>query len=92
MTEEERQIRDAYTTLSQIYSLNINQSLAGAVFDLTQRIRRLREALDAIVRSSMDGEMEECRICDADYDHRHTEDCPVLAAEKVLSEVVCDSK
>jgi hypothetical protein len=46
---------------------------------------RTWEALDAVVRCCFSGESEECRICEADPDHRHTEDCPVLEAERVLN-------
>jgi len=85
----EQNVQDAYSVLAQINGLNLEQSLAGAIFDMSQRIRRLREALDAVVRCSMDGEAENCLICgtEGDPEYRHTEDCPVLAAEKVLNEI-----
>lgn len=78
--------QDAYAALEQVYGLNLQQSLAGAIFDIVQRNRRLRESLEAVVNSSIQGESDECLICGAvcDNDHRHTEDCPVLAAERIL--------
>lgn len=84
-------VQDAYAALEQVYGLNLNQSLAGAIFDIVQRNRRLRESLEAVVNSSIQGETDECLICGAvcDDDHRHTEDCPILAAERVLDEPIC---
>lgn len=69
--------QDAYAALEQVY---------GSIFDIVQRNRRLRESLEAVVNSSIQGESDECLICGAvcDNDHRHTEDCPVLAAERIL--------
>ena len=82
-------VQDAYETLGQINGVNLDQSLAGAIFDLTQRIRRLREALDLVVRCAIQGETDECLICrcpEVEEEYRHTDDCPILAAEKVLNE------
>jgi len=82
----EQNVQDAYAALEQVHGVNLQQSLVGAIFDIVQRNRRLRESLDAVVRCAFEGESDECLICDADYEHRHTEDCPILAAERLLEE------
>lgn len=51
---------------------------------------RIWEALDAVVRCAIQGETDECLICEADPDHRHTEDCPILDAELLLNGETCE--
>lgn len=44
---------------------------------------KTRGALAILATSCMD-EDDDCKICKPDWEHRHTEECPVLAAERIL--------